>query len=165
MSEQRAFFFAWLGGTTVGLSIVALWCFLLVGCGPHRRTAPPVDLVATFPEAQRITAEPVSAKAEVRRWEDAYIRSGRPHPGPVHVRVIRAAGISPAVLPAGTAVPGARAGTWAATGDIDVSDPIYVPHELLHSAMRSWEAAYPEHGAPWWLGWQTNALLEPGSVP
>ena len=110
----------------LGLALVVACALCAFGCGPSSR-----------PPGQHVPVRVlVGDEAAVRSAEAAYLKAGLPPlTRQISVRVLAAPGISPPVLPAGTAVPGALGGTWLPSGDVDVSEPRHLPHELLHAAI------------------------------
>ncbi len=101
---------------------------ILIGCGHSSRpAAPPAHVPVRVLQGD---------EAAVREAERAYLAAGLPPlPREIRVRVLSAPGISPPVLPAGSAVPGALGGTWLPSGDVDVAEPRWLSHELLHAAL------------------------------
>lgn len=128
---DRAFFLCWfLTGFGLGLrafAAVLVAALLLAGCGPSSRpSAPPAHVPVRVLQGD---------EGAVREAERAYLAAGLPPLSrEIRVRVLSAPGISPPVLPAGSAGPGALGGTWLPSGDVDVSEPRWLPHELLHAA-------------------------------
>jgi hypothetical protein len=138
------------------LALAWLYCGLaLVGCGdPRGRPAPPGHV------SPRVvgTLEEIAA---VHSWEHAYLAEGLPIlTREITVRVLYEPGITPRQLPAGTAAPGARGGTWSTSGDVDLADPRHAPHEFLHAAkiLAGEVGGDLRHADPLWL--QHGALLE-----
>lgn len=98
----------------------------LLGCGPARQPIPVAHVPVRVERGD---------SSEVRLAERRYLAAGLPPLArEVRVRVFPDPYVTPGSLPVGSAVPGALGGTWVATGDIDVVDVRYLPHEMLHAA-------------------------------